>query len=203
MNSRAYLTQTEYAVQHYYAGLRSLHGIYERGEAQYDVFQEGTPDTDADRQRLDQYLKLATEYFSLKLSEGTIAGAIFQVAATGIRMFSINTTIPEDCREIVPSKAERAIPYCIGRRVYGLPIGLIIYAARNQYAHWEDEPFQVTKNIFNQLTLAFSDNMFYDLAFDLGNPTINIYANEILLGALHWDIYEKYLQEMQELLSTE
>ncbi len=60
----------------------------------------------------------------------------------------------------------------------------------------------MTKNVFNQLTLAFYSNMFYDLAFDLGNPTINIYANEILLGALHWDTYDIYLQEMQELLSA-
>ncbi len=98
MNSREYLAQTEYAARHYYMGLHALHSIYETGAAQYDVFQEGTPHTDADKQRLNLYLKLAAEYFSLKLSEGTMAGAIFQVAATGIRMFSANTVVPEDCR---------------------------------------------------------------------------------------------------------
>jgi hypothetical protein len=38
------------------------------------------------------------------------------------------------------------------------------------------------------------------LAFDLGNPTIIIYANEILLCGLKWTTYEKYRSEMEDLL---
>jgi hypothetical protein len=49
---------------------------------------------------------------------------------------------------------------------------------------------------------AFADNPFSDLAFDLGNPTINIYASEILLTALGWTTYVAYLANMKELLAA-
>jgi hypothetical protein len=40
-----------------------------------------------------------------------------------------------------------------------------------------------------------------DLAFDLSNPTINVYPNDILLVALGWKSYDTYLAEMTSLLS--
>jgi hypothetical protein len=43
--------------------------------------------------------------------------------------------------------------------------------------------------------------MFHDLASSLSNPGITVYANEVLLTALHWETYEKYLSEMNALLS--
>ena len=51
------------------------------------------------------------------------------------------------------------------------------------------------------LDWSFSDDPFSDLAFDLGNPTINIYAGKVLLTALGWTTYDTYLAEMKELLS--
>jgi hypothetical protein len=81
-------------------------------------------------------------------------------------------------------------------------LGLIIYAARNQYDHRDDkEPHEVQKNVFGALSAAFYDNMLADLAVDLSNPTINVYANEVLLGALGWRSYDTYLAEMKSLLS--
>ena len=52
----------------------------------------------------------------------------------------------------------------------------------------------------NALSRAFWNIPSSDLAFDLSNPTIPIYAHEILVTALGWDSYEKYLGEMTELL---
>ena len=86
--------------------------------------------------------------------------------------------------------------------MYGLPIGLIIYAARNQYAHWEEDPYQITTDTYRQLAIAFWDKPLNDLAFDLGNPTIDIYANEILLGGLNWTTYDKFRVEMEDLLDV-
>jgi hypothetical protein len=40
-----------------------------------------------------------------------------------------------------------------------------------------------------------------DLVFDLSNPTINVYPNDILLVALGWKSYDTYLAEMTSLLS--
>ena len=62
------------------------------------------------------------------------------------------------------------------------------------------EPDKATRRVFSALDRSFSDNPFSDLAFDLGNPTINIYAGEVLLTALGWTTYDTYLAEMKELL---
>jgi hypothetical protein len=79
--------------------------------------------------------------------------------------------------------------------------GLIIFAGRNQYNHWdEDWSHPTTREIFNALSRAFWNIPLSDLAFELGNPTIPIYAYEILVTALGWDSYKKYLREMTELL---
>jgi len=203
MNALGYLDLTEHAVRYFYAGLDDCWQVNKRALAHWDLTRIGKASTEEEMARARKFVEQAGEYFSLKFSEGTLAGAIFQVAATGIRLFSTNKIIPYDCINIVPPNAETAIPFCIGKRLYGLPIGLIIFAARNQYAHFEEDPHRITTNVFHQLLLAFWDNPLYDLAYDLDNPTIDIYANEILLGGLHWTTYEKYRLEMEELLGSD
>jgi len=58
----------------------------------------------------------------------------------------------------------------------------------------------VSEAVFAGLNDAFYDHPFADLAFDLGNPTIPIYARENLVTALGWTTYERYLAEMKRLL---
>jgi hypothetical protein len=150
---------------------------------------------------LDKYLEQAGRYFDLKFSEAMFAGAILQVAYMAIRLYSRNATIPMSCTSIVPPSKKAAIRFCIGKEVRGVPTGLIVYAARNQYNHWDEEPHEVTKNVFGALSAAFYSNMLADLAFDFSNPTINVYSNEVLLVALGWQSYDTYLAEMNSLLS--
>ena len=120
-----------------------------------------------------------------------------------IRLYSQNRSIPASCAQLVRSSHKSAIPFCIGSERHGIPIGLIIYAARNQYNHWDDEePHEVTKSVFHSLSAALCHNMLADLAFDLSNPTINVYANEVLLIALGWRSYDAYLSEMRALLGS-
>ena len=158
--------------------------------------------TSETRTGLNRYLELAGKYFDLKFSEATFAGAILQVAYMAIRLYSGNSAIPPSCAGLVRPTYKSAIPFCIGPVWHSVPIGLIIYAARNQYNHWDDkEPHEVQKNVFGALSAAFYDNMLADLAVDLSNPTINVYANEVLLGALGWRSYDTYLAEMKSLLS--
>ena len=203
MEAHAYLDLTEHAVRYFYAGLDSCWQVYEQALEHWDISRIGKPLTEQEMARARKFTDQAGQYLYLKFSEGTLAGAIVQVAVTGIRLFSTNDAIPEDCSEFVPQHAKAIAPYCIGKRVYGLPIGLILYAARNQYAHWEEDPHRVTANVFRQLSIAFRDNLTYDLAFDLGNPSIDIYANEILLGGLNWTTYERYREEMEDLFDLE
>jgi hypothetical protein len=202
MDAIGYLDQTEFAVRHFYDGLAACWEVYEKALDHWDMSRIGMPLTDEEQARAQRYVEQAGKYFKLKFSEGTLAGSIIQVAATGIRVFSKNETVPDYCADIVPSSANKVIPFCVGDELFGLPVGLIIYAARNQYAHWEEDPFAITTKVFRRLAIAFSDNLTYDLAFVLENPTIDIYANEILLGGLRWTTYEKYRSEMEKMLQV-
>src|SRR2546427_105335 len=144
----------------------------------------GEPITPESQAAAKRYVELAGKYFDLKFSEATFAGAIFQVAYTGIRLFSWQNSVPSSYKNLVESDkkkiVESAIPFCIGLERHGVPVGLIVYAARNQYNHWDEEmPHDVTRNVFRALTAAFSSNMWFDLGFELSNPTINIYASEV------------------------
>jgi len=196
-----YFRQTEHAVKHAYAGLDSCWQYYQEALQHWDISQVGQPMTPERKAALDRYLELAGKYFDLKFSEAMFAGAILQVAYMGIRIYSRNTSIPAKCSGFVRPSQNSAIPFCIGKEHHGIPSALIVCAARNQYNHWDEQPHEVTKKVFDALSAAFYHNMLSDLAFELSNPTINVYANEVLLVALGWKSYDTYLTEMKSLLS--
>ncbi len=196
-----YFEETEHSVRHLYEGLDSCWSHYKQALEHWDITQIGQPLTDKKKVALQKYLELAKNYFDLKFSEAMFAGGILQIAFMAIKIYSTNSSIPANCTNLVGPKNKSTIPFCIGPECHGIPIGLIIYAGRNQYSHWDDkEPHKVTRNVFSALAYAFYDNMMADLAFDITNPTINVYANEILLTAMEWTSYDTYLNEMKALL---
>lgn len=198
-----YLSATEHAVRHFYNGLDSCWSYYQEALQHWDISKVGQPMTPQRNADLRRYLELAEKFFDLKLSEATFAGAILQVAHMGIMLYSRNKSVPPSCSGFVVPTNGKVTRFCIGPERHGLPIGLIIYAARNQYNHWdEDEPYKATRAVFDTLTAAFYESSFSDLAFDLSNETINIYANEILLTALGWTTYDIYVDQMTGLLNS-
>ncbi len=200
-NPEEYFRDTERAVRHLYAGLDSCWSHYREALEHWDISQVGQPLTSERRVALNRYLELAGKYFDLKFSEAMFAGAILQVAYMGIRLFSRQGSVPSNYKRLVGS-TKTAIQFCIGQERHGIPVGLIIYAARHQYNHWDEKPHDVTTNVFHALSAAFSENMWFDLAFELSNQTINVYANEVLLVALGWTTYDKYLAEMRSLVCS-
>lgn len=194
-----YFQDTEHAVKHLYAGLDSCWSYYREALKHWDVTQGGLPLTPERREGLDRYLELAGKHFDLKFSEATFAGAILQVAYMGIRLFSRQDSVPSNYTRLVGS-TKTAIQFCIGQERHGIPVGLIIYAARHQYNHWDEEAHDVPQNVFRALSAAFHDNMLFDLGFELGNPTITVYASHVLLVALGWTTYDKYLGGMKSML---
>jgi len=200
-NPDHYFQRTEHAVRHSYAGLDSCWQYYQQALLHWGISQVGQPMTAARKAGLDRYLELAGQYFDLKFSEALFAGAILQVAYMAIRLYSRNASIPASCSGLVQPTQTSAIPFCIGKERHAIPTGLIIYAARNQYNHWDEQPHLVTKNVFTALSSAFQDNMLSDLVFELSNPTISVYANEVLLVALAWKSYDTYLAEMKSMLT--
>ena len=137
------------------------------------------------------------EYFGLSFSKATLCGAILQIASMGINLFSMNQKIPASCKAIVSPK-QKAVKFCVGRSIRDLPIGIIIYAARNQYSHWDDpNTHRITKKVFDALSLQHGSMR--DPAFDLKNPTLEIYSHNVV-SLLEWESYESYLKDIKTII---
>jgi hypothetical protein len=202
-----YFEDTEHAVKHAYEGLASCWRyveearLYERTPIEKDGMLHWLPaSTPEEKAKLARSIELLKQYGNLKPSEAMFAGFILEAACMAIRLFSPHKPIPANCATFaLPNAAGR---FCIGKERHGVPTGLIVYAARNQYAHWDDEQLHDdTRAIFAALDASFQDKPLCDLAFDLDNLATNIYASEVIHLALGWRTYDIYLAEMKELLA--
>lgn len=143
-------------------------------------------------------LEKEKEYFGYSISKGAICGSILQIAFMGILQFSTNTTIPYELESIL-KEGNKAVKFCIGRKVREVPIGLIIYAGRNQYNHMDKKIYnKTTTYVFNSLSNISLKNDIKDPAFDLNQPKISNYSSNIL-AILGWDNYENYIIDMFDL----
>ena len=201
-----YFERTSHVVRHLYLGIASCHQVWEEATAFWTPGGSQVPKTEKERVELYTFLTKGVQYFSGKLSEGILCGAILQVAASAILGFSRKRTLPKSCRELFKGirPREKQLKFCIGKRRHGVLEGLIIYAGRNQYAHWEEEELRDELNVrvFEKLNASFRQKSSKDLPFDLSNPTMQIYADFLLLGVLKWKTYGEYLKGMRELIES-
>jgi hypothetical protein len=141
--------------------------------------------------------RFVAESFAL----ATLCGGVLQIAAKAIECYSKVDDVPEDCQDFFSRPAIRL--FCIGRRVYDVPIGLVIYAGRNQATHFNDEePHQASKEIFRRLSVGnpyIKNKGLCDSSFDLLNPNLTNFASNIttLLG---WQSFHEYDEDMRALL---
>lgn len=155
-------------------------------------------------EQIRRSLKSQREFFVESFALSTLSGCLLQVAAKGIELFSCNTDVPEDfCPAIKPSKA--AVPFCIGRSVRAVPIGLIIYAGRNQFAHLEERDLrEPNATIFDRLSLnhgGMVNGYIKDPPFNLQNEQVVNFAGNIT-GLLGWRDYDAYVTDMRRLLNV-
>jgi hypothetical protein len=138
----------------------------------------------------------------LKFSEAMFAGFILQAADMAIRLHSRNETILQNCAWLVEPNQKKCNSVLQRKRTTWIADGADRYTGgRNQHNHWDEEDSHTaTKGTFAAFSVAIMDNPLSDLAFDLRNPSIPIFASEILCTALRCNSYEKYLGEMTELL---
>lgn len=94
--------------------------------------------------------------------------------------------------------------FCVGRELGDLPIGMVIYAARNQYNHFDEKRLSVVNEVvFNYLHIA-SPNPPNDLSFNLYDHR-NYYCYSCLV-ALGWTdsenepSYNKYKRDISAIL---
>lgn len=142
------------------------------------------------------------EFVAESFAQTVLCGAVLQVAAKAIEMYSVNAIIPSEW-QVVASKDRKAVKFCYGRPVRGIPLGLIIYAGRNQHTHFEDKKLrEPNKTVFERLATRNSNAAevrYRDPAFDLANDRLVSFASNIM-SLIGWDTYEAYNQDIRPML---
>jgi|APLak6261674355_1056100.scaffolds.fasta_scaffold00872_6 hypothetical protein len=203
-----YLARTESAVRHLFHGVNEYMQILK--PTQGAVFIGSYTNEEEHRQALEQWniendeeiqrsLAAQHDFLAEKHALATLCGAVLQVAAMAIRLFSSNKEVSPAFSSVLKPNTIPA-KFCIGREIRGVPLGLVIYAGRNQYNHAEDGKLKEPNHfIFEQLTNAYGDGI-RDPAFDLNNDLIWIYSSNIM-SIIGWRDYAAYTRDMQNLLN--
>jgi hypothetical protein len=162
----------------------------------------------ANRGAIQSSFKVQREFSAESFALATLCGSLLQISAMGIQWFSENEEIPSDLPEALRSSIKpksKLVKFCIGRKVRSLPIGLIIYAGRNQFNHMDDEELrEPSKTIFNLLAhnyVGATDQSPGDPAFDLENAILINFSSNIT-AMLEWRNYESYYSDMKSLVAA-
>lgn len=207
-----YLDKTESATRKLFEGVESYIAILE--SSPFPIFSTWySNDSDLDRQlanwaednkeQIAASIQAQRTFTAQSFAQATLCGSILQVAAKALECYSTNQEVPADWQQAV-SPGTRAARFCIGRRVRKIPLGLIIYAGRNQHMHFEDQTLRDPNvSVFDRLALNHeypTDTPFRDPAFDLSTTIVVSMSNNIT-GLIGWRSYEAYMHDMHLLLN--
>ena len=203
MATKVYLQQTEHAAKQLFALLEHYQKLLEESIGPVFVTSYSNEDdlkTQRERWHKDKRKEIEhsfmkeKEYLGLYDSQAIICGAILQIAHTGIKAFSKNDSIDLKPKELNIELNSMTKLFCIGRKALNLPIGLIIYAARNQHIHHDEGEYNsTTEGIFSFMSKQHP-------AFNLSGESFNSKAPGVL-SLLGWKTYDKYNADIQQLLS--
>lgn len=154
-------------------------------------------------------IEVEKQYIAETFALANLCGAVLQSAAVTIRKFSMKQSIPEEFHKIMDAKSPIS-SYCIGRKIRNVNLGLIIYAGRNQYNHFEDgrlrNPSLTVFNLIKKCSVQTSDEggrhhyEYEDPAFELENTNLECYAHNIL-ALIGWKSYEDYRDDLVSMLT--
>jgi hypothetical protein len=234
MNSgEEYLKRTESAVIKIFEGIESYIQILRNSKPPIYVGNAG--DTlnrrpafenwiAANQAGIQASLKAQRDFSAESFALATLCGSLLQIAAMGIQWFSENEEIPENLPKSLYSLLKpksKITKFCVGRKVRSVPIGLVIYAGRNQFNHMDDDELRepnvtifdllsqnytgTTDQSVESITLSaeqaedITEQFPKDPAFDLENGILINFASNIT-GLLEWRDYESYYSDMYSLI---
>ena len=202
-----YLAKTESAVRHLFDGIAVYDNLLR--SADIPVFLRDEP-FDTPAQAAEQKAweirnaerfaaawqaeqKFHAEFFAMN----TLWGAVLQVADKALDLYGKSVAIPPAWRDVV---TEEGAKFCCGRLIRTVPLGLVIHAARNQHAHFDDpKPRKLTIKVFNLLSTAHGyPTPQPDRTFDLSIP-MQSFASAIVT-LITWPTFEHYVTDMRALL---
>ncbi len=203
-----YLDKTESAMRKLFEGIDSYLALLRRSQSL--AFESSTTDYEKRQAERDIWFSqnrnaiMASfadqrEFAAESFAQAVLCGAVLQVAAKAIEMYSASTIVPSEWKSVI-GKNRNAANFCCGRSIRGVPLGLVIYAGRNQHIHFQDKKLIAPSNtVFEHL--ATSNNCGYEVtycdpAFNLMNDRLVSFASNIteLIG---WGTYDSYSQDIQ------
>ncbi|WP_454727920.1 MULTISPECIES: hypothetical protein [Cupriavidus] len=206
-----YFARTESAVQTLFTGIKGYMKLI-RKPLVY-VGSDPAPDgpaflawQDLNREQIQEMFAKHREFFAETFALSTLCGAVLQVAAKAIEVYSASTIIPERVSDYVKATSKSALPFCIGRTIKDVPLGLIVLAGRNQHTHYNETKLNaVNQGVFRQISLFEVTDIGHELrdpAFDLRNPKLVSFAANIT-ALLGWRSYDQYIVDMRALPLTD
>lgn len=163
-------------------------------DAQYSAWR--IENADALAKAKDARAAFHEERFALD----TLCGAILQIAEKGLEIYSQNSDVPVPWKDRIPKSLAK---FAVGREVRDVPLGLIVYAARNQHTHFNDSQLRAASaGVFHSLAAVRGhDSPVRDPAFDLDNPVLTSYAGNVT-ALIGWRDVEQYRKDMRSMLGV-
>ncbi|MBR9770758.1 MAG: hypothetical protein GYB54_06485 [Gammaproteobacteria bacterium] len=206
-----YLDSTESAVKQLFQGIDSYLSVLR--QASGITFITGTPfgpahDVEfsawkiANANRLAKAREAESRFMAETFALDTLCGAVLQIAEKALEIYSINNHIPT---QLTGTVRRAQAKFCVGRTVRNVPLGLIIYAARNQHTHFNDDALrEPSATVFQHLATSHGyggGGRIVDPAFDLSNPGLVSYASNVT-ALIEWRDYSQYISDMRDMLGA-
>jgi hypothetical protein len=204
-----YLERTQSAVQRLFEGVESYVSVLR--EVTGVTFVTGTPlgpaqDAEFSAWQVSNAGRLAAardaerRFVAETFALDTLCGAVLQVAEKALEIYSTNAYVPAHLADAVRSGQAK---FCVGRTVREVPLGLVIYAARNQHTHFNDGALrEPSATVFEHLARSHGyggGDRVVDPAFDLSNPGLLSYASNVT-ALMEWRNYSRYVADMRAML---
>ena len=198
MSIKKFLKETEPAVKHMFAALEHYNDLNPPRKEHFK--KNGCAQA---RKEVIKFMGRNITAMGLDMAKATLCGAIVQVAYSAINQFSKNGEIPDSFDRFEFTKDNEKAKFYIGREVHGIPLGLLIFAAREQYSNWEQgSPSNPTaKGVFEHLRSARKRDIWQDLLYELDWPVKRPAAHYIIQKELKWLSYDDYISDMSQALS--
>ncbi|MBK8164569.1 MAG: hypothetical protein IPK64_01255 [bacterium] len=201
---RDYLERTSSASRHIFHGIDELVGPLRHhrvplfvgwGESPEPYRQWLAEHENEVRESLAIQEKYAQELFAI----ATLCGAILQIAFHAFQLCSTHAVVPDALKGVIREDA-KAVKFCAGRTVKGVPLGIIVYVGRNQHMHFEDAKLQgVSKTLFQLILEGEHERDLSRLVAD-EHMLIGVESGTSLAKAfmdlMRWHSYEAYEQDM-------
>jgi hypothetical protein len=195
-----YFAETEPATRHMFAALQEYDSVTPPPSLGAHADPSGV--IRLNRSQAEEYMRDLTLSLGLEVAKATLCGSIAQVAYMAINQFSQKVAVDPECAALSVTAGSKAAKFCLGRRVHGIPLGLLVYAARVQYNHWDEgmPSNPVPRAVFDALYRHYANDLSFDLAYVLDWPAPRPVAHYVIRHELRWMAYNDYISDMRQAL---